>query len=171
MKERSWSFHLCLLKFFLMSLRTQGLFNSPVSSTRWLFSIYVIKSSIQSSLAFWYQFPGEEPPTPEWAGELVAPYLGLLVLRSTSESGKEIEHMIQSQKVSQGGSARAVDLIRVEYGQLSMFLNHQKHRRSYPGTYYWSILPLWFCLHKWSVYPQLMNLCSARMLLRSKLPV
>jgi len=46
------------------------------------------KRSIRSSLAVWYWFPGEVPPTTDWAGELVAPRLGLLLLRSTSESGE-----------------------------------------------------------------------------------
>jgi len=43
---------------------------------------------MRSSLAFCYRFPGEVPPTTEWAGQLVAPHSGLLLLRSTGESGE-----------------------------------------------------------------------------------
>jgi len=49
----------------------------------------MITRSIRSSLAFSYWFPGEVSLTTEWAGELVAASLGLLLLRSTSESGEE----------------------------------------------------------------------------------
>ena len=48
----------------------------------------MITRLIWSSLAFWYWFPGEVPLTTEWAGELVAPRVGLLLLRSISESGE-----------------------------------------------------------------------------------
>jgi len=48
----------------------------------------VIQTSIWSSLTFWYWFPGEVPPATDCAGELVAPRVGLLVRRSTSESGE-----------------------------------------------------------------------------------
>jgi len=48
----------------------------------------MIKRSILSSLAFWYWFPGEEPLTTEWAGELVAPRVCLLLMWATTESGE-----------------------------------------------------------------------------------
>jgi len=40
-----------------------------------------------SSLDFWNQLPGEVPPTIHWAGEWVAPYLGLLLLWEIGECG------------------------------------------------------------------------------------
>jgi len=39
-------------------------------------------------MAFCYRFPGQVPPTTDSAGELVALRLGLLLLRTTSESGE-----------------------------------------------------------------------------------
>jgi hypothetical protein len=58
----------------------------------------MIKRSIRSSLAFWYQFPGEVPPTTDRAGELVAPRLGLLLLGSTSESGEGLRALFRPKK-------------------------------------------------------------------------
>jgi len=76
------------IMIFVKSLRTRGCFNLSSITTKWLSSIHVIKISVQSSLAFCYDFPGEVPPTTDWSGELVAPCLGLLLLRYTSESGE-----------------------------------------------------------------------------------
>jgi len=165
--ERSWSMHVWVLDFVLMSLGIDGLFNFPMTSTGWSFSIYyIIKRSIQSFLAVRYQFPIEEPPTTEWAGELVAPYSSLLLLKSTTKSGKEMECIIQSQKVLLECSIRAVDLKCVKDRQQHIIPNLQNHTYLYLMKYHWSILPVMSCLPKWYVYPWLINICLVRMWLR-----
>ena len=58
----------------------------------------MIQWLIWSDLAFWDPSQGEVPPTTDWAAELVASCLGLLLLRSTSECGEASRALFSPKK-------------------------------------------------------------------------